>query len=138
MLNLAKMSIDELYILYTLYESVCERLKRELDEFSDDKNGKEFMEKKETLAIRLHENEMLYAYIGKLQREKLMFSVEDIYTFSGQEDKYCIFHFYPTSEAFKKYGETVYGWLLYQKKEREALEQKVKNPPYEKLTTKSC
>lgn len=136
MLNLATMTINELDILYRVYGSICERLKIELDELSANVKSPEYIEKKETLAIRSAEYEIIHAYIGKCQKEKLLFSIEDIYFFSGQEDKYSIFHFYPTSEAFKKYGETVYGWLLYQKKEREALEQKIKNPPYEKTDGK--
>lgn len=136
MLDPTKMNIDELNILYSVYEGTCERLKGEVEQYPGDKNSNEYLEKKELLALRLYELRGLHAYLSKLQKETLLYSIEDIYSFSGQEDKYSIFHFYPTSEAFKKYGDMVYGWIQYKKKERDALEEKIKVPSCERTDGK--
>jgi hypothetical protein len=135
-LDPTKMNIIQLNILYSAYEGTCKRLKEEIEQFSGNKESSEYLEKKKLLALRLNELNDLYAHMGKLQKETLLHSVEDIYAFSGQEDKYSVFTFYPTSESFKKYGDMVYGWLQYRKKERDALEEKIKKTPYERTDGK--
>lgn len=57
----------------------------------------------------------------------LVYSVEEIYDLFGQFDRFAIFNFYQTSEAFRKYGKQVFGYVQYDVRERHSLEEQVKD-----------
>ncbi|WP_159636911.1 hypothetical protein [Sphingobacterium composti Ten et al. 2007 non Yoo et al. 2007] len=48
-------------------------------------------------------------------------SIQNIFIQVGQFDRYAIFDFYYGSEAYQKYGNTVYGYIIYTPSERAKL-----------------
>ena len=54
-------------------------------------------------------------------------SVENIFTQVGQFDRYAIFDFYYGSDAYKQYGHTVYGYIIYSPTERAILKQNIQS-----------
>jgi hypothetical protein len=53
--------------------------------------------------------------------EELKYSFQTIFMQIGQYDRYAIFDFKYGSEAFQKYGSTVYGFIIYSPSQRAAL-----------------
>lgn len=58
----------------------------------------------------------------KSRQQQLQLSEEELYFLAGQKDAYISIHFFPGSDAYKKYGESAHGTVWYHKKERERLE----------------
>ncbi len=52
-------------------------------------------------------------------------SIQDIFIQVGQFDRYAIFDFYYGSDAYQKYGNTVYGYIIYTPSERAKLKHEV-------------
>ncbi|GAA4204007.1 hypothetical protein GCM10022289_21140 [Pedobacter jeongneungensis] len=52
-------------------------------------------------------------------------SIQNIFVQVGQYDRYAIFDFYFGSEAYKKYGNTVYGYIIYSPSQRAKLKQEI-------------
>jgi len=78
--------------------------------------------------IKLEEINQTLAFVkNELDRRKntVKFSVEEIYQIAGQKDAYIMINFFPGSDAYEKYGETVHGNIWYHKQERERLCAKV-------------
>jgi len=67
-----------------------------------------------------------------LKDKDLIYSLEDIYKYGGQFDKFLAFWFYYKSDAYHKYGPSAYGHLIYKKNERQNLELAIGNENYEK------
>jgi len=57
---------------------------------------------------------------------------EEIYVRFGQFDQFVSLTFHPGTESFKMYGHSIMGIFKYTLEERTALEEKIKNPEYEK------
>lgn len=66
------------------------------------------------------------------RQDKLVYSIEDIYKFIGQQDSYCSIQFFPGTAAYEKYGESVHGLVWYKRKEREALDKAITSENYER------
>ncbi|MCK4813098.1 MAG: hypothetical protein KAT14_04095 [Candidatus Marinimicrobia bacterium] len=131
MLDLSQYDIKGLNLLYELHENLCENLLKELRDGKNIENVY-IQKKEEKLGTLLYELQQIANEINERKKEDLIYSVEDIYKFAGQFDKYTIFRFYRTSKAFKKYGDEVYGNILYQKSERESLEASITNDNYKR------
>lgn len=55
----------------------------------------------------------------------LRHSVQNIFSQVGQFDRYVIFDFYYGSEAYLKYGLTVYGYIKYTPSERAKFQKEI-------------
>jgi hypothetical protein len=66
----------------------------------------------------------------------LVYSVEDIYKYGGQFDKWLVFYFHYGSNAYNLYGMTAYGHVIYKKKERDNLERIIDSEYYHKTDGK--
>ncbi|TDO23726.1 hypothetical protein [Pedobacter duraquae] len=66
-------------------------------------------------------------------KEELKYSLQTIFMQIGQYDRYAIFDFKFGSEAFNKYGSTVYGYIIYTPSQRAALKAQTNSGeiPYE-------
>jgi len=135
MIDLSQFDTKGLDLLFEVHENLCEDLLKELRQ-NKNTETEEYKEKSGKFGYLLYQLKQITDEINKRRRENLVYSVEDIYKFAGQFDKYTIFHFYKTSDAFKKYGDDAYGHLIYQKKERENLETIVSNEKYERTDGK--
>lgn len=62
----------------------------------------------------------------------MVYSVEDIYKYSGQFDRTVSVAFYANSEAFNKYGPYLAGIFLYTPKERQELQKIVNQNDYQR------
>lgn len=118
-----------LNILYELQENLCVKLSQDLKEMKD-KESDNYKNKIQYLEYSLHELDLISKEINNRKSKELIYSIEDIYKFAGQFDKYLIFRFYPTTEAYKKYGKEVNGYIKYTKKEREKLEKVITEEKY--------
>src|SRR5690606_1316295 len=52
-------------------------------------------------------------------------SIQNVFIQVGQFDRYAIFDFYYGSEAYQKYGATVYGYIIYKPSERAKLKLEI-------------
>src|SRR5690606_30107662 len=52
-------------------------------------------------------------------------SIQNIFIQVGQFDRYAIFDFYYGSEAYQKYGVSVYGYIIYIPSERAKLKLEI-------------
>src|SRR5690606_15672685 len=52
-------------------------------------------------------------------------SIQNVFIQVGQFDRYAIFDFYYGSDAYQKYGNTVYGYIIYTPSERAKLKHEV-------------
>ena len=64
------------------------------------------------------------------RRNILKFSEEELYMNGGSQEAYLMINFFPGSDAYDKYGETIHGSIWYHKKERERLEDLTSTPGY--------
>jgi hypothetical protein len=76
------------------------------------------------------------AEIEKRQKEKLNFSVEDLFRQAGRYDKFVSVEFYRNSDAFTNYGENVNGTIIYDRKRRNNLTEAIKVEPHERTDGK--
>jgi len=52
-------------------------------------------------------------------------SIQNVFVQVGQFDRYAIFDFYYGSDAYQKYGDTVYGYIIYTPSERAKLKLEI-------------
>jgi hypothetical protein len=135
MLDLSQFDAKGLDLLFEVHENLCENFLKEL-RTDKDTDTDEYKEKSGKFGSLLYHLQQIADEINNRRKENLVYSIEDVYKFAGQFDKYTIFRFYKTSEAFKKYGDDAYGHLIYQKKERNKLEAIVSKEKYDRTDGK--
>ncbi len=134
-MDFSQFDIKALDLLFEVHEKLLVSILKELKEAKKNHNEK-YKEKLEKIGGLLYQLKIISEEINKRKKEQLLYSVEDIYKFAGQFEKFVIFHFYRTSEAFKKFGEHAYGHLIYKKNERNELEAVIKNEKYHRTDRK--
>ncbi|MFT3749155.1 MAG: hypothetical protein QM768_12590 [Agriterribacter sp.] len=113
------LSTASLILYYKLLREISSRCKLYLSE-NQDQQTEEYIKQ----TIKLEEvNQTSTLVKQELDRRKniLKFSVEEIYQIVGSRDAYVMINFFPGSDAYEKYGESVYGNIWYHKQERERL-----------------
>ena len=96
-----------------------------------DKEDPSYIDAKDRLE---HVKKSLQAVSTELEKrsDKLVYSIEDVYRFVGQQDSYCSIDFFPGTPAHKKYGDSVHGLVWYKKKDREVLDLAIANVNYQR------
>jgi hypothetical protein len=135
MAEFAQLDLKGLDMMYQLYENICENHLSEIRKM-EDKTSVPYQEKIGQFMYQLQQFQFVIEEINTRRKASLLFSVEDIYKFNGQSDKYSIFRFYKTSDAYKKYGDDAFGHLIYSKKQREKLEEKITQEKYDRTDDK--
>ena len=64
------------------------------------------------------------------RKNHLKISEEELYLIGGYKDAYLMINFFPGSDAYEKYGESVHGTIWYHKRERERLDDITSKPGY--------
>lgn len=126
--NFKSISTPSLRTYYGLLKSNEDRCVAFLSQLTN-KEDPSYVDAKDRLE---HVKKSLQAVSTELESrsDKLVYSIEDVYKFVGQHDSYCSIDFFPGTEAYKKYGESVHGLVWYKKKDREALDIAISNVNY--------
>src|SRR5688572_29602229 len=118
----SSLDLHGLNLLYQVQESVCNGAEENLHLIKD-KLSPEYQEAMSVLTYHRMNFERIKQEISSRRQEKLVYSIQDVYKFGGQMDYYLVFEFYPTSDAYIKYGESVHGHVIFRRQERPRLER---------------
>ena len=134
-LDLSQFDVKGLDLVFETQEEICDNLLHDIrrEGKSDSESHKENLRR---LGYFLYELKHISDEIDKRRQEKLIYSIQDIYKFAGQFDKFVSFSFYRTSDAYRKYGNDAYGHLIYQRDKRNELEVSISNKNYERTDDK--
>ncbi|WP_316818448.1 hypothetical protein [Pedobacter nyackensis] len=130
-MDFSSYDIKNLQLLYTIAEENVKDFTAQMEKEEDLKSEK-FKELAGYLLNSSAWAEQVLAEIQKRQKEKLNFSVEDLFCQAGQYDKFVSVEFYRNSDAFGKYGESVNGKIIYGRKQRNDLTQRISVEDHER------
>lgn len=117
-----KISDGSLYLLSDIVEDILNKTRVELEQ-TDKSNLEEIKELQSKIDFYTLQLENFRKNIEGQLSEKFQFSVEELYSMYGQYDKYISIEFHKYSESAQKYGKNIGGVIIYQKSERENLEE---------------
>jgi ribosomal protein S6 len=102
--------ISRLYLLREVFENLITNYKDYL------KEG----EKEETfLSEQKRQIDLIDKKIEELRNGDFQFSIEELYSMFGRYDKFISIDFHPISESGKRFGKTIMGTLIYNRRERQ-------------------
>jgi len=105
-------NIARLYLLREIFENLISNYKDYLQ------NG----EKPETFLSRQERQiELIDKRIEELRARDFQFSIEEMFSMFGKYDKFISIDFHPNSESAKRFGNTIMGTLIYNRRERQDL-----------------
>lgn len=122
-MDFSSYDIKGLQLLHTLAQQNVEDFTAQLEK--EDVKSEKFKGIAEYLLSSSVWAEVVLAEIAKRQKEKLNFSLEDLFGHAGQYDKFVSVEFYRNSDAFGRYGESVNGMIIYGRKHRNELTQRI-------------
>ena len=74
--------------------------------------------------------EKVLADLDKSRKETIGYSVEEIFVNNGQYDRFVSIEFYPGSESFEKFGESIMGTFIFSQFERKFLKRYIGQSSY--------
>ncbi|MGM9478410.1 hypothetical protein ACS5PU_18435 [Pedobacter sp. GSP4] len=130
-MDLSALDTKGLQLLHAIAQENVEDFSAQMEQETDVESGKFKQLAEYLLNSSIWEGTVL-AEIEKRQKEKLNFSVEDLFVHAGQYDKFVSVEFYRNSDAFAKYGESVNGMIVYGRKQRKDLTGSILVENYER------
>ncbi|TCC91932.1 hypothetical protein EZ428_09295 [Pedobacter frigiditerrae] len=123
-MDLSGYDLNGLHLLHKSISELSASTESEMH-IEEDLHSANFKELSEKLFYYSALLEMVIIEIRKRQKDKLLFSVEDMFRMVGQFDKYVIIYFYHTSDSYINYGEEVHGHIIYGRKSRSYLTETI-------------
>lgn len=111
--NMDKSKIDNISKLYLLREVFENLIKNYKDHLEEGENAETFLERQERQIKLIDEK------IEELRSVDFQFSVEEVFSMFGKYDKFISIDFHPNSESAKKFGKSIMGTLIYNRRQRQ-------------------
>ncbi|MCB0633286.1 MAG: hypothetical protein KDD15_26305 [Lewinella sp.] len=122
---------DEIGRLYLLCEQVLEpmtlEIEKKLEELDIEKDKSEVQQLLPRLLYYRKKIELIHDRISVLRKDNFAFSIEEIYHMFGRYDKFISIDFHHDSESARQYGRTIMGTPIYNRREREDIENSIRS-----------